>query len=169
MNNLIKLCLYYILTIQISYASLAQTTVSGIVVRQENDLPLKGANIVLTGLDGKTFGTVTDDDGSFSIDNILSGEYNVFISFIGFKDYNQIITIEDGKIYTVNATLSIQPITMTKLEIISDADSKFNNLPGASTVLQMETIKLLNPIGTQEMLEYVPGVNGYADDGIGNS
>ena len=169
MNNLIKLCLYYILTIQISYASLAQTTVSGMVVRQENDLPLKGANIVLTGLDGKTFGTVTDDDGSFSIDNILSGEYNVFISFIGFKDYNQIITIEDGKIYTVNATLSIQPITMTKLEIISDADSKFNNLPGASTVLQMETIKLLNPIGTQEMLEYVPGVNGYADDGIGNS
>ena len=169
MNNLIKLCLYYILTIQISYASLAQTTVSGMVVRQENDLPLKGANIVLTGLDGKTFGTVTDDDGSFSIDNILSGEYNVFISFIGFKDYNQIITIEDGKIYTVNATLSIQPITMTKLEIISDADSKFNNLPGASTVLQMETIKLLNPTGTQEMLEYVPGVNGYADDGIGNS
>ena len=169
MNNLIKLCLYYILTIQISYASLAQTTVSGMVVRQENDLPLKGANIVLTGLDGKTFGTVTDDDGSFSIDNILSGEYNVFISFIGFKDYNQIITIEDGKIYTVNATLSIQPITMTKLEIISDADSKFNNLPGASTVLHMETIKLLNPTGTQEMLEYVPGVNGYADDGIGNS
>ena len=169
MNNLIKLCLYYILTFQIAYASLMQTSVSGMVVRQENDLPLKGANIVLTGIDGKTFGTVTDDDGSFNIDNILSGEYNVSISFIGFKDYNQTITIQDGKVYTVNATLSIQPITMTKLEIISDADSKFNKLPGASTVLSMQTIKLLNPIGTQEMLEYVPGVNGYADDGIGNS
>ena len=58
---------------------------------------------------------------------------------------------------------------MAKLEIISDSDSKFKDLPGASTILDIKTIKLLNPIGTQEMLEYVPGVNGFSDDGIGNS
>ena len=58
---------------------------------------------------------------------------------------------------------------MTKLEIISDADVPYENLPGAATVMDMKTLKLVNPIGTQEMLEYVPGVNGFADDGIGNS
>ena len=58
---------------------------------------------------------------------------------------------------------------MAKLEIISDANIPYKSLPGAATVVDMETIKLVNPIGTQEMLEYIPGVNGYSDDGIGNS
>ena len=35
--------------------------------------------------------------------------------------------------------------------------------------MNMQRIKLVNPIGTQEMLEYVPGINGFSDDGIGNS
>ncbi|MGE3801334.1 MAG: TonB-dependent receptor family protein [Candidatus Kapaibacterium sp.] len=40
---------------------------------------------------------------------------------------------------------------------------------GAGTQVSPKTIRLINPIGTQEMLEYVPGVNGFADDGMGNS
>ena len=41
-------------------------------------------------------------------------------------------------------------------------------MPGAATVMDMHALKLVNPIGTQEMLEYVPGINAFADDGIGN-
>ena len=37
-----------------------------------------------------------------------------------------------------------------------------------ATVMDMQTIKIVNPIGTQEMLER-PAITGYADDGIGNS
>ena len=58
---------------------------------------------------------------------------------------------------------------MTKLEIISEVDAPYDALPGAATVMGMEKLKLINPIGTQEMLEYVPGISGFADDGIGNS
>ena len=58
---------------------------------------------------------------------------------------------------------------MAKLEIISKTETPYEELPGAATVIGMETLKRLNPIGTQEILEYVPGVNGFADDGVGNS
>ena len=36
-------------------------------------------------------------------------------------------------------------------------------------MIDAQVLKKLNPIGTQEILEYVPGVSGFADDGIGNS
>ena len=151
------------------YASLIQTSVTGNVTRNENNLPLAEANIVLTDIRGITFGTTTDENGNFNLNDIPAGNYKIMVSFIGFEDYTKQILIEDGKTYSINAVLSIQPITMAKLEIISDSDSKFKDLPEASTILDIKTIKLLNPIGTQEMLEYVPGVNGFSDDGIGNS
>ena len=58
---------------------------------------------------------------------------------------------------------------MAKLEIISDANAPYQSFPGAATILDVKSLNLIDPIGTQEVLELVPGVNGYADDGIGNS
>ena len=169
MKKYLKLFTSILITIPMLHASLIQTSVTGNVTRNENNLPLAEANIVLTDISGVTFGTTTDENGNFNLNDIPAGNYKIMVSFIGFEDFTQQILIEDGKTYTINAALSIQPITMAKLEIISDSDSKFKDLPGASTVLDIKTIKLLNPIGTQEMLEYVPGVNGFSDDGIGNS
>ena len=169
MKKYLKLFTSILITIPMLHASLIQTSVTGNVTRNENNLPLAEANIVLTDISGVTFGTTTDENGNFNLNDIPAGNYKIMVSFIGFEDFTQQIIIEDGKTYTINAALSIQPITMAKLEIISDSDSKFKDLPGASTVLDIKTIKLLNPIGTQEMLEYVPGVNGFSDDGIGNS
>ena len=36
-------------------------------------------------------------------------------------------------------------------------------------MLEPETVDLIRPVGTQELLELIPGINGYADDGFGNS
>ena len=103
------------------------------------------------------------------ISSVPDGDYTVTISFIGYDDYRKSILIENGKKYQIDAILSIEPILMAKLEIISEIDAPYQDLPGAATVMDMQTLKLVNPIGTQEMLEYVPGINGFADDGIGNS
>ena len=37
------------------------------------------------------------------------------------------------------------------------------------SMLEPETVDLIKPVGTQELLELIPGINGYADDGFGNS
>ena len=142
---------------------------TGTVFRVEGQVPLSGANVTLTHEQGESYGVSTDKKGLFNIQNLPSGNYALLISYIGFKDYTDNLKIEARKVYMVDVALSIKPIMMTKLEIISDASTPYKDLPGSATVMDGQTLKLLNPIGTQEMLEYVPGVNGFSDDGIGNS
>ena len=147
----------------------SQNSVKGIVSSKEKGIPLQGANVELVGSNNQQYGATTDIEGGFSIDGVEDGSYRVSISFIGFEDYKEDVAIESGNSYKIDAVLMIRPIVMTRLEIISDASAPYQKLPGAATVMDMQTIKLVNPIGTQEMLGYVPGINGYADDGIGNS
>ena len=118
MKKYLKLFTSIFIAIPFLYASLIQTAVSGNVTRNENNLPLAEANIVLTDTKGVTFGTTTDENGNFNLNDIPAGNYKIMVSFIGFEDYTKQILIEDGKTYTINAALSIQPITMAKLEII---------------------------------------------------
>ena len=150
-------------------ANEVESSIEGIVVSQENNIPLVGANVVISNQDGFSKGTATIQDGTFFFENIPTGSYTVSISFIGFQNYKSNIIIEQNRTYTINAVLEIQPIVMAKLEIISDANAPYKAFPGAATVLDVKSINLIDPIGTQEALELVPGINGYADDGIGNS
>ena len=150
-------------------ANEVESSIEGSVVSQKNNIPLIGANVVISNQDGFNKGTATSQDGTFFFENIPTGSYTVSISFIGFQNYKSNIIIEENRTYTINAVLEIQPIVMAKLEIISDANAPYKDFPGAATVLDVKSINLIDPIGTQEALELVPGINGYADDGIGNS
>ena len=49
-------------------------TVKGRVLDADNQLPLAGANITIKST---TIGTVSDEKGYFTIDNILMGDYTV--------------------------------------------------------------------------------------------
>ena len=168
-NFYIKASLLTILFASLTFADENQNSVNGSVINKSEGTPLKGANVELKGDNNIKYGATTDDQGKFNIDKIEDGTYKISISFIGFEDYRDDVAIESGKSYKVDAVLEIQPIVMSRLEIISDASAPYKKLPGAATVMNMQTIKLVNPIGTQEMLEHIPGITGYADDGIGNS
>ena len=152
-----------------SFADDDQNSVNGSVINKSKGMPLQGANVQLEGTNDQKYGATTDSEGKFNIDDIEDGKYKISISFIGFEDFKDDVAIESDKTYRVDAVLEIQPIVMSRLEIISDASAPYQKLPGAATVMDMQTIKLVNPIGTQEMLEHIPGITGYADDGIGNS
>lgn len=60
--------------------ALAQTTISGTVVSQEDGEPIIGASVLVEG--SKT-GTVTDIDGHFKLD-VPSGK-KLVISYLGMK------------------------------------------------------------------------------------
>ena len=158
-----------IITLFLSLAFLNGSQIEGKVYQKDNNTPLQGANVLFVNVDGDEFGASCDASGVYKIDNVSKGKYKVIVSFIGYKDFRDDVLIEDDKVYTINASLSISPILMAKLEIISKTENPYEDLPGAATVIDAQVLKKLNPIGTQEILEYVPGVSGFADDGIGNS
>ena len=164
-----KILLTATFLISFIFANEVESSIEGSVVSQKNNIPLVGANVVISNQDGFNKGTATSQDGTFFFENIPTGSYTVSISFIGFQNYKSNIIVEENRTYTINAVLEIQPIVMAKLEIISDANAPYKDFPGAATVLDVKSINLIDPIGTQEALELVPGINGYADDGIGNS
>ena len=147
----------------------SQSTISGTIFQSKTNAPLKGANIQVESEFGNKYGASSNDNGGFSIVDVLGGDYTMTVSFIGFETYKESISVIMSNSYTKNISLAVEPILMTKLEIISEADVPYSEIPGAATVLDKLILKTVNPIGTQEMLEYVPGINGFADDGIGNS
>ena len=165
----VKFILSFCISFTILIGSTIEISVSGTVIRENNNAPLEGANVVFVSEGREEFGASTDILGKFNLNNLPSGKYNVTISFIGFQDYKENIILDDNKTYTINASLNIQPIIMAKLEIISDSNLPYDELPGTSTVLDIKTIRTIDPVGTQEMLELIPGINGYADDGFSNS
>ncbi len=161
------LCLF--ISVSVAEELKVETSISGSVVRQGNNAPLSGANVMLSNADGLKLGTSTNEAGMFYFQNTPAGKYTITISFIGFQNYRSDLNIEEDRTYKINAILEIKPIVMAQLEIISDANIPFERIPGAATVLDIKSLSLIDPIGTQEALEFVPGVNGYADDGVGNS
>ena len=62
-----------------------------------------------------------------------------------------------------------EAVVLPPVEIIGESLRQHRRLPGTMSMLEPETVELIHPIGTQELLERVPGINGYADDGFGNS
>jgi len=146
-----------------------EITIQGYIFKADSRIPLTGANIILKSKDGSNFGSSSDKEGFFFIKSIISGDYDVVVSFIGYEEYSQSITIQENNVYSLEVFLLIEPIVMTKLNIISDSKSSYESLPGAATIINSKRMKIINPIGTQEILEKIPGISGFADDGIGNS
>ena len=169
MNFSKSFLIFTLLFSSIIYCDQDAATLSGTIFKHNSTVPLQGANVSFKSESGNEYGASSDINGNFSINNVVAGDYTVKISFIGYEDFKKSIIIDPGMVYKVDAYLTIEPILMAKLEIISSVDEPYEVLPGAATVMDMQTLKLVNPIGTQEMLEYVPGINAYADDGIGNS
>ena len=59
-----------------------------------NSKPLEGANVIVVGTD---LGAVSDKDGSYLVD-VLPGEYNVIVSFIGYKSSTQSVVIGEDNV-----------------------------------------------------------------------
>ena len=116
---LIKILVLILSLLSLPLADNGQNTVNGSVVDKSKSMPLQGANVQLDGNNDQKYGATTDSEGKFNIDDVEDGKYNISISFIGFDDYKENVSIESGKTYKVDAVLEIQPIVMSRLETVS--------------------------------------------------
>ena len=62
-----------------------ETVISGTVFKNEKGNPLEGANILIKNNNGEEYGTTSDRNGGFKLDNISSGNYSLMVSFIGMR------------------------------------------------------------------------------------
>ena len=104
--------------------------------------PLVGANVVIEGTD---LGTVSDDDGFYSID-VPVGDYNVIASFIGYSSVTNVVTVDSSDVI-VDFTLVIDAIAMSALEVLASRADE--TTPVAYTNVSKEEMEIR--LGSQDI------------------
>lgn len=72
----------FISLFSISVFSQQKHSLKGTVIDKGDRSPIPYASIIVKGT---TIGTQTDEDGRFSIQNLLPGPYTLLVSFVGYK------------------------------------------------------------------------------------
>ncbi len=143
--------------------------ISGKVVDHEDGQPIRGA-LVRIERSGYTVGGVTTGlDGAFAISRLEPGVGRLVVSLIGYDTQDRAISLKPGVGIAVDVALSRNPIELAPVEIVADSPIVRRSRPGAVSTIRPEVVQLIKPVGTQELLELIPGITGYADDGFGNS
>ncbi len=80
-----------IIVTSVASAQISTVTVSGIVKNKADKSAIPYANVVVKTEKDSAFvaGTVTNDEGRFSIANVKPGNYRLEVSFMGFEDRKQ--------------------------------------------------------------------------------
>lgn len=157
------------LPLALAAQSSQKSRITGLVLDNENGESIAGATISVQ-LNEKTLnGCVSDLDGSFVVAVEHSGAATLTVRTIGYEAYSKEVDLQPNKQIEVVVRLTGKAFQAEPVVVIGKSYTAQRKLPGTATQVDPKTIKLVNPIGTQEMLEYVPGVNGFADDGMGNS
>jgi hypothetical protein len=153
------LCL---LTLCIAMAMQAQTpasTVAGIVKDSQGAL-IQGAKVLVTSAaQGTTRESVTNSNGSYSIPDLLPGEYRAEVSSKGFATVQFAgIALEAGRAFTLDATLTpaSQTTTVNVTAATQTVDLAQSMLQGQITENTIESIPL-NGRNFLELAYLIPG------------
>ena len=110
----------------------------------------------------ETTGVSTNDNGRAYFENLKIGEYSLQSSFIGYEDINKKIIIKAAQVYEFTLQMNLNTIAITELEIINNYNNQ--SMVGTATSIDIQDLEIITPMGTQEILERVPGINGFSDD-----
>ena len=142
------------------------------VMDMDKSIPLHGANVTINYIDESNtdfIGSSTDENGSSFFQDIKAGKYQVNVEYIGYEKYNSEIYLIDNTPYILDVMMSTISLLGPELNIIGGVNTSYKNTPGSATIINESSMRQINPIGTQEMLEHVSGIHAFSDDGIGNS
>ncbi len=152
-NHLKHFLLLAVLTICFTATAVAQGTVKGKVVDAENNEPLIGATVSVSGT---TLGTVTDIDGNFVL-KLTSSKATLEFKYLGYQDKTMKVT-QKGNVDLGTVALSLDAKTLGDV-VITSSIAVARKTPVAVTTLAPEFIE--EKLGAQEfpeILKSTPGV-----------
>ena len=133
--------------------------VSGLVTDHKDKTALIGANIVLTEIPNSEniVGTTTNFDGKYNFENIKIGNYQLAVSYIGYKTYEMPVSITNGKNQIIDIRLE-KDLVLDVVRVIGD-QAEFRKTPVSLSNVKLEKIE--RELGGQEipmLLNSTPGV-----------
>ena len=162
-----KFWLCFLSTYSLSFAGV---TVEGTVVDYESGVPLRDANVHVLG---SKLGDATDLSGSFSIDVLDPGSYEIVVSVIGFEEASQIVEIHEGQSKEIRFELKARILELDPVLILKERSSvvgfgpKFLRIPGSASVVTSRDLAKYNDTDINRIISRIPGVYVQEEDGFG--
>lgn len=150
------------LALAMSVQLMAQSSIRGKVVSQGDKSPLIGASVVIQSMQQ---GSATDIDGNYRISQLKAGEYEVKVSYIGYKQALKTVRL-DGQDLTLNFELEKDALLTD--EVMVSATRADENTPTTFTNIKKEEIDRQN-LGQDipALLNYTPSIVTTSDAGTG--
>ena len=125
MSKFVKLSFVLSFMLGLSAIAFGQSTVTGAiggVVTNPNGEVVPNASVTVrnTGTNKEDSAT-TDDQGRFREPGLQPGTYSVTINASGFSPFTQDVVVEIGRETSINAVLSIGPVSGGTVEVTSEA------------------------------------------------
>ncbi len=125
MSKFVKLSFVLSFILGMSAIAFGQSTVAGAiggVVTNPNKEVIANASVTVRNTEtNKEDTATTDDQGRFKVPGLQPGTYAITINGAGFSPYTQEATVEVGRETTINAALSIGPVSGGTIEVTADA------------------------------------------------
>ena len=145
-----------ILIVQLAQDAHGQIAVSGTVVSDETGDALPGATVVI---EGTYIGTMTDQDGAYSID-LRSLEDMLVFSFVGFQTKR--LTISPG-VTTLDVRLEPSVVGLEGISVVAEEPRIFaSNVVAEPMILQQSNITSVTSV-----VDNLPGVSIQEGDAYG--
>ena len=137
-------------------------SVNGYITDQQTGETLISANIAILELNR---GTSTNTSGYFSITNINPGTYTIVASYIGYRQYEQVIELSEGETKRLNIEMVPQGLELETLVVESEFEREERRNIG-TTQMSTQLIKNLPPVLEPDVfrsVQLLPGVKAASD------
>ena len=130
---------------------------------------LPGANVVL---DGTNYGVSSDRSGMFKINNVPEGSYTLKVTYIGYGDYSETITIASESMI-VNISLSVDYVAMEAVNVTglsqgqAKALSQQRSAGNIKNVVSRDQMEKFPDQNVADVLQRLPGIALESDHGEG--
>lgn len=135
------------------------------VVKNEYGEKLIGANIKILDTN---YGASTDNEGNFTIKDILLGDYTLKVSHIGMETAIQNIKLKSNPNLYLIFILKSNNITLQEITVKGQSLSRRNSINTISIISNADIKNLMSIEQPLRILEQVPGVNvaSYGQGGV---
>jgi Fe(3+) dicitrate transport protein len=162
-----KFYIFILLSIFVFNTNYAQqATISGIVLNETDGKPMQNA-IISLDRDNKIN---TDNKGYFQFENVKIGSHQLYIDFLGYKieKIDIEVTTENENIQLANIFLKSSEIQISEVVIYATQTNYNPKYQGSNITISSKEIKQIQPLGSEEILKRVPGINVSGDMGMSN-
>jgi hypothetical protein len=151
-NRLLYIFLFYF----IISSGFGQAYFIGGKITEQKNAPAIGASVIILKSDSSFLkGTTTSETGNFKIENIVTGNYLLKISYLGFTDYYKTISVNENKtLDNIKLTSTVKKLDEIKIE----TDAIMATQSGDTTSYNAKAFKVNKDANAEDLVTKMPGV-----------